>query len=85
MTGKVYCYHCMTYHHPDAMRKVVTRAGERWRCIRWLVARPAQPLPLPHLQLRQFQPGFYRYTTVEIKTASSPRRIYIYRYINNSS
>ena len=38
MTGKVYCYHCMTYHHPEAMRKVVTRAGERWRCIRSIEA-----------------------------------------------
>lgn len=38
MTGKVYCYHCMTYHHPEAMRKIVTRAGERWRCIRSIEA-----------------------------------------------
>jgi len=34
MTTKVYCYHCMSYHPPEAMRKIMTRAGERWRCVR---------------------------------------------------
>jgi hypothetical protein len=24
----------MTYHPSEAMRKVMTRAGERWRCVR---------------------------------------------------
>lgn len=38
MTIKVYCYHCMTYHRPESMRKIRTRTGERWRCIRSIEA-----------------------------------------------
>ena len=34
MMTKVYCYHCMTYHRPESMQKIMTRTGERWRCIR---------------------------------------------------
>jgi len=38
MTTKVYCYHCMTYHRPESMQKIMTRTGERWRCIRSIEA-----------------------------------------------
>lgn len=38
MTTKVYCYHCMTYHHPETMRKIVSRGQTRWRCIRSIEA-----------------------------------------------
>ena len=30
----VYCYHCMTYHHPDEMRQIVSHGRPRWRCRR---------------------------------------------------
>lgn len=30
----VYCYHCMTYHHPDEMRQIVAHGRTRWRCRR---------------------------------------------------
>ena len=43
MSSKVYCYHCMTYHHPEIMRKMVTRSGERWRCIRSIEAARRNP------------------------------------------
>lgn len=43
MTRKVYCYHCMTYHHPEAMRKIQTSRGERWRCIRSIEAARNHP------------------------------------------
>ena len=43
MTTKVYCYNCMSYHSPDEMRKVTTKAGERWRCIRSIEAAGAGP------------------------------------------
>ena len=38
MTDKIYCYHCMSYHRPENMRQVTTRAGVRWRCIRSIEA-----------------------------------------------
>lgn len=38
VTNKVYCYHCMTYHQPETMRKMMTRSGVRWRCIRSIEA-----------------------------------------------
>lgn len=38
MTTKVYCYHCMTYHRPESMQKIMTRCGERWRCVRSIEA-----------------------------------------------
>ncbi|MDD2991053.1 MAG: hypothetical protein PHI64_19130 [Zoogloea sp.] len=34
MKDRVYCYHCMTHHPREAMRRVMTRTGERWRCVR---------------------------------------------------
>lgn len=36
--NSVYCYHCMTYHQPEAMRKIVSRGRTRWRCIRSIEA-----------------------------------------------
>ena len=36
--NSVYCYHCMTYHQPEAMKKIVSRGRTRWRCIRSIEA-----------------------------------------------
>jgi hypothetical protein len=38
MTEKAYCYHCRTYHDRQEVRRVLTRIGYRWRCIRSLAA-----------------------------------------------
>lgn len=38
MMDKIYCYHCMSYHRPENMRQVTTRAGVRWRCVRSIEA-----------------------------------------------
>lgn len=38
MMNKVYCYHCMTYHRPEEMRKLVRGGRTRWRCIRSIEA-----------------------------------------------
>ena len=43
VTTKVYCYHCMTYHRPETMRKMLTRSGVRWRCIRSIEATRGTP------------------------------------------
>ena len=36
--NSVYCYHCMTYHQPEAMQKIVSGGRTRWRCIRSIEA-----------------------------------------------
>ena len=36
--NSVYCYHCMTYHQPEAMQKIVSGGRTRWRCIRSIKA-----------------------------------------------
>ena len=36
--NSVYCYHCMTYHPPEAMQKIVSGGRTRWRCIRSIEA-----------------------------------------------
>lgn len=33
----------MTYHQPEAMRKMMTRSGVRWRCIRSIEATRGSP------------------------------------------
>ena len=33
-----YCYHCRTHHPRDEMRRLVTKTGTRWRCIRSIEA-----------------------------------------------
>ena len=33
-----YCYHCQTYHPIDEMRRMMTRSGPRWRCLRSIAA-----------------------------------------------
>lgn len=38
MTDMLFCYHCRARHPADEMRKVITRSGKRWRCIRSIVA-----------------------------------------------
>ncbi len=43
MKSKVYCYHCMTYHHPETMRQMQTPRGKRWRCIRSIEAAQNHP------------------------------------------
>lgn len=34
----VYCYHCRTHHPREEMRRMVTKTGTRWRCIRSIEA-----------------------------------------------
>lgn len=36
--NSIYCYHCMTYHPPEAMQKIISGGRARWRCIRSIEA-----------------------------------------------
>lgn len=38
MSTPMYCYHCMTYHSQQAMRKIVSHGRTRWRCVRSIEA-----------------------------------------------
>jgi len=38
MTDTIFCYHCRTRHPVDEVRKISTKAGNRWRCIKSIVA-----------------------------------------------
>jgi len=38
MTDTVFCYHCRTRHPQDEVRKIATKSGLRWRCIKSIVA-----------------------------------------------
>lgn len=38
MTSKVFCYHCRIYHPREQVRRVETKKGPRWRCLRTLEA-----------------------------------------------
>lgn len=38
MTEMLFCYCCRVHHPKDQMRRVATRQGWRWRCIRSIEA-----------------------------------------------
>lgn len=38
MSEMRYCYCCRVHHPVDQMRLFPTRAGDRWRCVRSIVA-----------------------------------------------
>lgn len=38
MSETIYCYCCRVHHPKEEMRRFTTRAGERWRCLRSIVA-----------------------------------------------
>ena len=38
MVQMVFCYHCRIHHPIDQVRRIETRKGFRWRCIRTLEA-----------------------------------------------
>lgn len=38
MVQMVFCYHCRIHHAIDQVRRIETRKGPRWRCVRTLEA-----------------------------------------------
>ena len=38
MTDTIFCYHCRARHPIDEVRRISTRSGKRWRCIKSIVA-----------------------------------------------
>ena len=38
MSDTVYCYHCGRSHPKEEMRRVQTKTGSRWRCIKSVLA-----------------------------------------------
>jgi hypothetical protein len=38
MSKLAYCHTCRTYHPIETMRRVMTRKGMRWRCIKTIEA-----------------------------------------------
>ena len=38
MTDTVFCYHCRAHHPRQEVRKILTKSGKRWRCIKSIAA-----------------------------------------------
>lgn len=38
MTDTIFCYHCRARHPQDEMRRIATKSGLRWRCIKSIAA-----------------------------------------------
>jgi hypothetical protein len=38
MSETAYCYHCGTHHPKEEMRRIETKGGRRWRCIKSIEA-----------------------------------------------
>jgi len=38
MTDTVFCYHCRAQHPIDEVRRIRTKSGQRWRCIKSIAA-----------------------------------------------
>jgi hypothetical protein len=38
MTDSVFCYHCRVHHPINEVRKVNTKLGKRWRCVKSIAA-----------------------------------------------
>ena len=38
-----FCYHCRTYHVVTEMRRIASKSGTRWRCIRSIEASKSNP------------------------------------------
>lgn len=38
MTDTRYCYHCRRHHPKEEMRRIHSKTGSRWRCIRSIQA-----------------------------------------------
>ena len=68
MTTKVYCYHCMTYHPPESMQKIMTRTGERWRCVRTIEAARSSPAARDAFGARQSELNKARTRAVQENT-----------------
>jgi len=41
MAETAFCYHCGIHHHTEEMRRVLTKGGKRWRCIKSINAAKA--------------------------------------------
>lgn len=38
MTDTVFCYHCRAQHPINEVRKITTKSGQRWRCVKSIAA-----------------------------------------------
>lgn len=38
MSDTLFCYHCRSYHPKEEMRRIDTKGGKRWRCIKSIMA-----------------------------------------------
>ena len=38
MNDTIFCYHCRVRHPLDEVRKISTKSGQRWRCIKSIAA-----------------------------------------------
>ena len=43
MSKLAYCHTCRTYHPIETMRRVITKTGMRWRCIKTIEAARQAP------------------------------------------